>query len=62
MQLIIKKILLYFLSFSKKILMFKNANAIIIKKINLKFIIISKKLIFKISDLALPIDNGNKKY
>ena len=29
---------------------------------NLKFFITSKKLIFKISDLALPIDNGNKKY
>jgi hypothetical protein len=42
--------------------MFKNINAKIIKKINLKFITISKKLIFKISDLALPIDNGNKIY
>jgi hypothetical protein len=62
MQLIIKKISLYFFSFFKKILIFKNINAKIKKKINLKFITISKKLIFKISDLALPIDNGNKKY
>ena len=62
MQLIIKKILLFFFSFRKKILIFKNTNAETIKKINLKFIIISKKLTFKISDLVLPIDNGNNKY
>ena len=53
---------LYFCSFLKKKLIFKNINGKIIKKINLKLIIISKKLIFKISDLALPIDIGNKKY
>ena len=58
----IKKTSLYFFSFFKKILIFKNINAAIIKKINLKFISISKKFIFKTSDLALPIDNGNKKY